>query len=174
MARFWPKWRYNGRVMAREVYFYQCLWVTKFWAKFGCSQTPRTARAPNSFIVLRCVWKEPAPLINLTHLPKWLGKSAKSLLYKLKKTHNNNLSKLKNSEWTQKFWVSDLSPVGIMFSASAIITCETDEAAISCSSFSLDGTSGGCVYVGYTWDWLRDPQNQTRTLAMKFIIKNYW
>ena len=30
MARFWPKWRYNGRVMAREVFFYQCLWVTKF------------------------------------------------------------------------------------------------------------------------------------------------
>ena len=62
MARFWPKWRYNGRVMAREVSFYQCLWVTKFWAKFGCSRTPRTARAPNSFIVLRCMWKEPAPL----------------------------------------------------------------------------------------------------------------
>ena len=62
MARFWPKWRYNGRVMAREVSFYQCLWVTKFWAKFGCSWTPRTARAPNSFIVLRCMWKEPAPL----------------------------------------------------------------------------------------------------------------
>ena len=64
MARFWPKWRYNGRVMAREVSFYQCLWVTKFWAKFGCSRTPRTARAPNSFIVLRCMWKEPAPLSN--------------------------------------------------------------------------------------------------------------
>ena len=61
MARFWPKSRYNGRVMAREVFFYQCLWVTKFCAKFGCSRTPRTARAPNSFIVLRCVWKEPAP-----------------------------------------------------------------------------------------------------------------
>ena len=62
MARFWPKWRYNGRVMAREVSFYQCLWVTKFWDKFGCSWTPRTARAPNSFIVLRCMWKEPAPI----------------------------------------------------------------------------------------------------------------
>ena len=62
MARFWPKWRYNGRGMAREVSFYQCLWVTKFWAKFGCSLTPRTARAPNSLIVLRCMWKEPAPL----------------------------------------------------------------------------------------------------------------
>ena len=66
MARFWPKWRYNGRVMAREVSFYQCLWVTKFWAKFGCSRTPRTARAPNSFIVLRCMWKEPAPLGSLS------------------------------------------------------------------------------------------------------------
>ena len=59
MARFWPKWRYNGRVMAREVSFYQCLWVTKFWAKFGCSRTPRTASVHNSFIVLRCLRKEP-------------------------------------------------------------------------------------------------------------------
>ena len=33
---FWPKLRYNGRVMAREVFFYQCRWVTKFFAKFGC------------------------------------------------------------------------------------------------------------------------------------------
>ena len=62
MARFWPKWRYNGRVMAREVFFHQCLWVTKFCAKFGRSRIPRTARAPNSFIILRCMWKEPAPL----------------------------------------------------------------------------------------------------------------
>ena len=61
MARFWPKWRYNGRVMAREVFFHQCLWVTKFCAKFGRSRIPRTARAPNSFIILRCMWKEPAP-----------------------------------------------------------------------------------------------------------------
>ena len=60
-TRFWPKWRYNGRVMAREVSFYQCLWVTKLCAKFGCSQTPRTASAHKSFIVLRCMWKEPAP-----------------------------------------------------------------------------------------------------------------
>ena len=65
MARFWPKSRYNGRVMAREVFFYQCLWVTKFCAKFGCSRTPRTASVPNSFIVLRCMWKEPAPF-NIT------------------------------------------------------------------------------------------------------------
>ena len=62
MARFWPKWRYNGRVMAREVSFYQCLWVTKSYAKFGCSRTPRTASVHNSFIVLRCMWKESAPL----------------------------------------------------------------------------------------------------------------
>ena len=62
MARFWPKWRYNGRVMAREVFFYQCLWVTKFCAKFGRSRTPRTARMHNSLTVLRCMWKEPAPL----------------------------------------------------------------------------------------------------------------
>ena len=53
MARFWPKSRYNGRVMAREVSFYQCLWVAKFWAKFGCSWTPGTASVHNSFIVLR-------------------------------------------------------------------------------------------------------------------------
>ena len=63
MARFWPKLRYNSRVMAREVSFYQYLWVTKFWAKFGCSRTPRKARAPNSFIVLLCMWKEPAPFL---------------------------------------------------------------------------------------------------------------
>ena len=36
-------------------------------------------------------------LINLTHFPKWLRKSAKSLLYKTKK--------LRNSEFLQKFWV---------------------------------------------------------------------
>ena len=52
--------------MAREVFFYQCLWVTKFCAKFGCSRTPRTARAPSSFIVLRCMWKEPAPFKSAT------------------------------------------------------------------------------------------------------------
>ena len=63
MARFWPKWRYNGRAMARETFFYQCLWVTKFCAKFGRSRIPRTASVPNSFIILRCMWKEPAPLM---------------------------------------------------------------------------------------------------------------
>ena len=55
MARFWPKTRYNGRVMARETFFYQCLWVTKFCAKFGRSRIPRTATVHNSFIVLRCM-----------------------------------------------------------------------------------------------------------------------
>ena len=35
--------------------FYQCLWVTKFCAKFGCSLVLRTASAHNSFIVLRCM-----------------------------------------------------------------------------------------------------------------------
>ena len=35
MARFWPKMRYNGRVMARDVFLYQCLRVTKFCAKLG-------------------------------------------------------------------------------------------------------------------------------------------
>ena len=55
MARFLPKTRHNGRVMAREIFFYQCLWVTNFCAKFGRSRIPRTARAPNSFIVLRCM-----------------------------------------------------------------------------------------------------------------------
>ena len=62
MARFWPKWRYNGRVMAREVSFYQCLRVTKLCAKLGCSRTLREASIHKSFIVLRCMWKEPAPL----------------------------------------------------------------------------------------------------------------
>ena len=36
--------------------------LTKLCAKFGCSRTPRTASAHKSFIVLRCMWKEPAPL----------------------------------------------------------------------------------------------------------------
>ena len=42
MARFGPKSRYNGRVMAREVSFYQCLWVTvyvKGASPFRCHQT---------------------------------------------------------------------------------------------------------------------------------------
>ena len=64
MARFWSKTRYNGRVMAREIFFYQCLWVTNFCAKFGRSRIPRTASAHKSFIVLRCMWKEPAPFKN--------------------------------------------------------------------------------------------------------------
>ena len=55
MARFWPKLRYNGRVMAREVFVYHWLWVTKFCAKFGSSRTPRTANAHKFFIVLRCM-----------------------------------------------------------------------------------------------------------------------
>ena len=55
MARFWPKMRYNGRVMAREIFFYHCLWVTKFCVMFGRSRIPRKASAHNSFIVLRCV-----------------------------------------------------------------------------------------------------------------------
>ena len=62
MARFWPKTRHNGRVMARKIFFHQCLWVTKFCAKFGHSRIPRTASAHKSFIILRCMWKEPAPL----------------------------------------------------------------------------------------------------------------
>ena len=62
MARFWPKTRLNGRVMAREIFFHQCLWITKFCAKFGRSRITRTARMHNSLIVLRCMWKEPAPL----------------------------------------------------------------------------------------------------------------
>ena len=64
MARFWPKMRWNGRVMARDIFFHQCLWVTKFCAKFGRSRIPRTARVHNSFVILRCMWKEPAPLSN--------------------------------------------------------------------------------------------------------------
>ena len=84
MARFWPKWRYNGRVMAREVSFYQCLWVTKLCAKFGCSRTPRTASIPKSFIVLRCMWKEPAPFtlfFELSPLLLWQRKKVTILTY---------------------------------------------------------------------------------------------
>ena len=55
MARFWPKTRHNGRVMARKIFFYQFQWVTKFCAKFGRSWIPRRASIPNSFIVLRCM-----------------------------------------------------------------------------------------------------------------------
>ena len=61
MARFWPKTRHNGRVMARKIFFHQCLWGTKFFAKFGHSRIPRTASAHKSFVILRCMWKEPAP-----------------------------------------------------------------------------------------------------------------
>ena len=67
MARFRPKTGYNGRVMARKIFFYQCQWVTKFCAKFGRSRIPRRASIPNSFIVLRCMWKEPAPLAQNWH-----------------------------------------------------------------------------------------------------------
>ena len=55
MARFWPKMRLNGRVMAQEVFSYQCLWLTRFCAKFGRSRIPGAASAHNSFIVLRCM-----------------------------------------------------------------------------------------------------------------------
>ena len=44
---------------------YLTLRLIKFCAKFGCSLVLRTASAHNSFIVLRCTWKEPAPL-NIT------------------------------------------------------------------------------------------------------------
>ena len=71
MARFWPKTRHNGRVMARKIFFHQCLWVTKFCAKFGRSWIPRTARVHNSFIILRCVWKEPVPLCFVTLKQIW-------------------------------------------------------------------------------------------------------
>ena len=33
--------------------------------KFGYSQTPRTANTHKSFLVLRCIWKEPAPFYNI-------------------------------------------------------------------------------------------------------------
>ena len=80
MARFRPKTGYNGRVMARKIFFYQCQWVTKFCAKFGRSRIPRTARMHNSLIVLRCMWKEPAPFhfdyphtsLNFKRLECWI------------------------------------------------------------------------------------------------------
>ena len=55
MARFGPKTRLNGRVLAREIFFHQCLWVTKYCAKFGRSRIPGAASAHNSLIVLRCM-----------------------------------------------------------------------------------------------------------------------
>ena len=55
MVRFCPKPGYNGRVMAREMFFYQRLWVTEICAKFGYFRIPRTASMHNSFIVLRCM-----------------------------------------------------------------------------------------------------------------------
>ena len=76
MARFWPKLRYNGMVIGHGGggIFYQCLWVTKLRAEFGCSWTPRTASIHKSFIVLQCMWKEPAPLnlLQLFCLQIWL------------------------------------------------------------------------------------------------------
>ena len=53
------KMRYNGRVMARDVYFYQCLWVTKLCAESG---TPRTAIHHKYFLVL-CVCERSQPLL---------------------------------------------------------------------------------------------------------------
>ena len=60
-----PKMAKHGKILAKITLkwqglgtggiFYQCQWVTKFCAKFGCSRTPRTASVPNSFIVLRCM-----------------------------------------------------------------------------------------------------------------------
>ena len=65
------KTRLNGRVMAREIFFHQCLWVTRFCAKFGRSRIPRTARIHNSLIVLRCMWKEPAPFTTMILCSIW-------------------------------------------------------------------------------------------------------
>ena len=55
----------NGKILAKNALkwqghvtgdiFYQCLLVTKFCAKFGCSLVLRTASAHNPFIVLRCM-----------------------------------------------------------------------------------------------------------------------
>ena len=64
--------------MAREVFFHQCLWVTKLCAKFGRSRIPTTARAPNSFIILRCMWKEPAPLFSMA-IPTFRTKQGNKL-----------------------------------------------------------------------------------------------
>ena len=41
--------------MAREIFLYHCLWVTKFCVMFGRSRIPGKVRAHNSFIVLRCI-----------------------------------------------------------------------------------------------------------------------
>ena len=59
MASLWSKPRFCGMVMA--CFFYQYLWVTKLCVKVGRSRIPRTAVAPKYFIVLWCVWMEPAP-----------------------------------------------------------------------------------------------------------------
>ena len=40
-----------------------------FYAKFGRSRISRTASMHNSFIVLRCMWKEPAPLLGSPATP---------------------------------------------------------------------------------------------------------
>ena len=55
--------------------FWQCLWVTKLCAKFGRSRIHRMATVPNSFIVLRCMWKEPAPLFGSIFLHFFLVKN---------------------------------------------------------------------------------------------------
>ena len=67
--------------MAWEILFYQCLWVTKFCAKFGRSRIPRTARMHNSLIVLQCMWKEPAPLAYRTGLHRKHSPSPTQIWY---------------------------------------------------------------------------------------------
>ena len=63
----WPqeltlaKWTQPSGPLCLWQCFYQCLWVTKFCAKFGRHRIPRTASMHNFFIVLRSMWKEPAP-----------------------------------------------------------------------------------------------------------------
>ena len=63
MAIFWSMTRQG---YGTDGIFYQCLWVTKLCAKFGRSRIPGTANTHKSFILLRCMWKEPAPFVHPT------------------------------------------------------------------------------------------------------------
>ena len=108
MGGFWPKSRYNGRVMAREIFFYQCLWVTKFCAKFGCSRTPRTAINHKYFTVLWCMWKEQAPFVTLELGADYEGHNWKRILARLCfMLHTQNSRKiLAQDEIVECFWKS--------------------------------------------------------------------
>ena len=102
MARFRPKTRLNGRVMAREIFFYQCLWVTKLWANFGCSRTPRTARGSQLFHSFYGVCERSQPLCVANELKREYG-VCYSIYCFLRQCHSYysivSMNQMKSSLW---------------------------------------------------------------------------